>query len=444
MNAYERIQAVIDEIEARIEHGQNLEKVCEVSGFSQTHCYRLFHALCGRSVAKYARLRQLSKSVSLLTGTSLSIIEIALTCGYESQEAYTRAFRAELGSTPGKVRSGAEKVNTLEKLDLFDRYFDRQSKTVYTDPKIKVIRDLPEMTIASFVCKGLHPEKQALEMMAAWAGKHGMFEQPFRIFGFDNPSPTKSNPEYGYEVWITVPEGFACNDATIKVVPSKTYAIIHTVLSEIQISWRHFVKWLNLGRYEYGGGNCLEEHLTEMGDWDKKEMEFDLYMPVRLKRIMVENRKENEMNEVYETDMEGFDVASYCHKSTSPENDGWKVIGKWAKDQGLLNKPETVVFGFDNPSPDGKNPVYGYEYWVRIPDDLQVPEPFTRKRFKGGHWACLETDVPHVGADWKRLVRWIEENGREWDGCDCLERSYIGTTETGDIKLIVMSPIKKP
>jgi hypothetical protein len=149
------------------------------------------------------------------------------------------------------------------------------------------------------------------------------------------------------------------------------------------------------------------------------------------------------MAEVYEIDMEGFDVVSYCHKSASPENDGWNVIGKWAKEQGLLDNPQTVVFGFDNPSPDGKNPVYGYEYWIRIPEGLAIPDTFTKKRFKGGHWACLETDVPHVGADWKRLVRWIETNGREWDGCDCLERSYIGNTPSGDIKLIVMSPIKK-
>lgn len=149
------------------------------------------------------------------------------------------------------------------------------------------------------------------------------------------------------------------------------------------------------------------------------------------------------MAEVYEIDMEGFDVVSYCHKSASPEGDGWNVIGNWAKEQDLLDNPQTVVFGFDNPSPDGKNPVYGYEYWIRIPEGLAIPDTFSKKRFKGGHWACLETDVPHVGTDWKRLVRWIEANGREWDGCECLERSYIGNTPSGDIKLIVMSPIKK-
>jgi AraC-like DNA-binding protein/DNA gyrase inhibitor GyrI len=442
MNAYERMQRVIEEIESRIENGQNLDGVCNVSGFSQTHCYRLFHALCGRSIAEYARQRQLSRAVSLLTGTNLPIIEIAQVCGYESQEAFTRAFRAELGSTPGKVRSGAQKVQTHEKLDLFEKYFDRISNTIYTDPKIKVIRDLPQMTVASFICQGAHPEKLALEKMYAWAQKHGILDKSYRIFGFDNPLPSKSNPEYGYEVWITVPDGFESKDAAIKLIEPRTYAIIHTVLSEIEISWRHFVKWLNLGKYEYGGGQCLEEHLTVRDDWGAKDPEFDLYMPVRPKRIMVEDRKESEMADIYETDMEGFDVATYCHRSSSPENDGWNVIGKWAKEQGLLDRQDLIVFGFDNPSPDGKNPVYGYEYWVRLPEGVDVPEPFTKRHFTGGHFACLESDVPHVGADWKRLVQWVKNNDREWAGCDCFERSYLGNTPSGDIRLILMIPVK--
>jgi hypothetical protein len=63
------------------------------------------------------------------------------------------------------------------------------------------------------------------------------------------------------------------------------------------------------------------------------------------------------MAEIFEIDVEGFDVATYCHKSTSPEGDGWDIIGKWAQDQGLLDKPDSIVYGFDNPIPDGKNPV---------------------------------------------------------------------------------------
>lgn len=441
MNVYERIQRVVDQIEDRIASGKKLDGVCEASSFSQTHCYRLFHALCGRSIAEYARLRTLSKSADLLSQSNLPIIEIAQICGYENQEAFTRAFKAELGTTPAKVRSG-HKVSILPKLDLYERYFDKQSNTFYTDPKIKVIREMPEMTVASFVCNGVHPEMAALEKMYIWADKSGITSQPHRIFGFNNPDPSKGNPEYGYEVWITVSDGFSSNDAVIKKIPPRTYAVLGTVLSEIEISWRHFVKWLNLGKYEYGGGNCLEEHLTGREDWGRIDMEFDLYMPVRKKRIFVEDRKDKEMKEIYEIDMEGFEIATYCHKSQSPENDGWNIIGEWAKEQGLLDRPDTIVFGFDNPSPDGKNPVYGYEYWIKIPQGFQVPSQFGKRHFKGGHFACLETDVPHVGADWKRLVEWVGVNNREWDGCDCLERSCIGTTEAGDIKLIIMLPVK--
>lgn len=441
MNAYESIQRVVDEIEARIDSGQSLDGVCKVSGFSITHCYRLFHSLCGRSVKEYARLRFLAKSVTLLTGTSMPIAEISMECGYESQEAFTRAFKAELGATPGKVRSGKVQVFPLGKINLFEKYFDKVANTFYPDPKIKVIKSLPEMRVVTFRRESAHPEREALSMAHEWVAANGLLSHPFRIFGFDNPSPEKGKPIYGYEVWVTLPEGFVANGIATKLIPAQTFAVIHTVLSEIEISWRHFVSWLKLSKYEYRGGNCLEEHLSDFEDIGKKDIGLDLYMPIRESRIFVEDRKEKAMSDIFEADFERCEMATYCHKSASPEGDGWKVIDNWVRENKLLG-PDAFVLGFDNPSPDGKNPIYGYEYWVKIPDGLDVPPPLVRKEFKGGHFACLNSDVPHVGMDWKRLVRWVEDNGKKWRGCDCFEQSLIQENKGDEIKLLLMLPIE--
>jgi hypothetical protein len=83
-----------------------------------------------------------------------------------------------------------------------------------------------------------------------------------------------------------------------------------------------------------------------------------------------------------------------------------------------------------------------YEFWVKIPNDLDVPQPFVRKEFKGGHFACLKSDVPHVGADWKRLVRWTEDNGRKWKECGYFEQSLIHESKGDDIRLLLMLPIE--
>ena len=42
------------------------------------------------------------------------------------------------------------------------------------------------------------------------------------------------------------------------------------------------------------------------------------------------------------------------------------------------------MFGFNNPSPNEDQEYYGYEFWVTIPENMNVPEPLTKKNFDGG------------------------------------------------------------
>lgn len=44
--------------------------------------------------------------------------------------------------------------------------------------------------------------------------------------------------------------------------------------------------------------------------------------------------------------------------------------------------------------------------------------------------------------DWKRLVRWVEENGKKWRGCDCFVQSLIQKNKGDEIKLLLMLPIE--
>lgn len=72
-------------------------------------------------------------------------------------------------------------------------------------------------------------------------------------------------------------------------------------------------------------------------------------------------------------------------------------------------KPDLRVFGFNNPSPHGQEP-YGYEFWVTIPEGMEVPAPAERKRFPGGLYAahCIRMGDFQ---EWGFLNRWVETNG---------------------------------
>jgi hypothetical protein len=69
-------------------------------------------------------------------------------------------------------------------------------------------------------------------------------------------------------------------------------------------------------------------------------------------------------------------------------------------------------FGFNNPSPSGGNPVYGYEMWVTIPDEFIVPGPLVKKQCKGGLYASVSTTMNEIGERWQMLNDWCKTNGK--------------------------------
>ncbi|WP_338849701.1 AraC family transcriptional regulator [Massilia sp. W12] len=102
----QRMQAVIEHIEAHLHEALPMAELAVVSGLSQWHFQRVFHACLGETVKTYIRQRRLSQAAHSLLHSRRSVLEIALCAGFDSNEAFTRAFRAWAGCTPRAWRQG--------------------------------------------------------------------------------------------------------------------------------------------------------------------------------------------------------------------------------------------------------------------------------------------------------------------------------------------------
>ena len=91
-----------------------MKDVSAASGFSVFHFQRLFQAITGFTVLEYLRRRRLTEAASTLRNTAQGVLEIALSYGYQSQEAFTRAFDAHFGVTPARFRKQEREALTEE------------------------------------------------------------------------------------------------------------------------------------------------------------------------------------------------------------------------------------------------------------------------------------------------------------------------------------------
>ena len=81
-----------------------LEDLAAATGYSVAQFTRLFRATFGTSAHHYVMTRRIQRARMLLRTTRRSQLEIALECGFLSQQHFSRVFRARIGIGPKAYR----------------------------------------------------------------------------------------------------------------------------------------------------------------------------------------------------------------------------------------------------------------------------------------------------------------------------------------------------
>lgn len=123
----------------------DLGEVGHVACLSPNRAQRVFASIIGESPKQYHLRVRLERSAALLLGSDARIVDIAIASGFESHEAYTRAFRRRFGTTPSGYRranaawSGPRPVQLAAKtspcIGLYHRSVNARPATSQTNPQ---------------------------------------------------------------------------------------------------------------------------------------------------------------------------------------------------------------------------------------------------------------------------------------------------------------------
>ena len=103
-NLIMNMETVIDYIESHLDEKLDLETVSEAVHYSKYHLHRMFTNTVGMTIHDYVQRRQLTEAAKLLVFSSKPIIEVAIFCGYESQQAFSSAFKSMYKVPPAQYR----------------------------------------------------------------------------------------------------------------------------------------------------------------------------------------------------------------------------------------------------------------------------------------------------------------------------------------------------
>jgi AraC family transcriptional regulator len=273
-----RMHRVLEYIDTNLDQKLELDILAAVANFSSFHFHRVFTAWMGETLGDYVRRRRLEiAALRLVAQSRLPVLQVALSVGFGSTEAFARAFKTRFGATPtawrdSQVRNRDQVKGKLDQAPappsgnhghMKVTIVDRQPTTVaylrYVGPYGKPVSD--------FWMTKVDP----------WMETNGLYGKP--RYGISHDDPDITAPEkLRYDAAVEVPKNFVgAGDHQMTVIPGGKYAVgkFKGTDKEVGEAWAWLLRdWLP------GSGMQLDsrpffEHYPVDATYDQNTGEFE-------------------------------------------------------------------------------------------------------------------------------------------------------------------------
>ncbi len=280
------IRAIAESLDAPAD----LAALADRAGFSRFHFHRIFTAMTGESVAGFQRRLRLEKAAHRLAAEGWSVGEAALDAGFDSPEAFCRAFRAAFGVPPSRLTARRPLGPWLLPAPSSAHWPDPASgwrlPAPQGEPMQVEIRNEPGFRLAAIRHIGpYHRIGEAFDRLFEWAGRNGrMVEAPIAVY-CDDPACVPEDQLRSYAGIVVEPD-FQNADPEIVVVdvpPQRCAVAIHRGPYEgLPASWAKFLgEWLPQSGEEVGDGVCYERYVNDCKGVPPEELVTEMVEPLR-------------------------------------------------------------------------------------------------------------------------------------------------------------------
>lgn len=286
----ERILRVLVYIQNHLDEAVSLGELAALAHFSPHHFHRIFRGMVGESVMEHIRRLRLERAAHRLKFTDQPITRLAFEAGYETHEAFTRAFGALFGKSPSHFRAEHRSLPFPQvpsgihyKVDgRLDDYRDVQEERPPLDVQVA---SFPATHVAFVRHLGPYSEVGITwDKLFAWAGPRGLIGRSARILGLVHDDPEVTPPDkVRYDACIVVDDHFQPEGELGMQEIGGEYAVAthrgpYDVLGETYA--RMCGQWLPGSGRELSSAPCVEVYRNSPQDTRPEELLTDIHLPL--------------------------------------------------------------------------------------------------------------------------------------------------------------------
>ncbi|HEY0686549.1 MAG TPA: AraC family transcriptional regulator [Steroidobacter sp.] len=113
---HKKLQQAMRLIRTNLDEPSDVKEIAETVGLTRQRLQRGFRMIYGGTVGEIRDKLRMELARDLISDTTLSMVEIALECGYLHPASFTRAFRAAFGMSPMQMRLAASDALRVKNL----------------------------------------------------------------------------------------------------------------------------------------------------------------------------------------------------------------------------------------------------------------------------------------------------------------------------------------
>lgn len=119
MDWLDRMNRAMDYIEEHLEEEVYYDELAKLACCSTGHFQRMFPFITGIPLSEYIRRRRLTMAAFEIQNSDIKVIDVAVKYGYQSAEAFSRAFKALHGVMPVAAREKGTALKAFPRMSFF-------------------------------------------------------------------------------------------------------------------------------------------------------------------------------------------------------------------------------------------------------------------------------------------------------------------------------------
>jgi AraC family transcriptional regulator len=283
------VQAAIEHIAQHLDDALELEALARIACLSSFHFHRVFRGMVGETPLELTRRLRLERAAWRLKDKQQAITEIAFDAGYETHEAFTRAFRAAYSTSPSGFR-----LRTYPRIEIaaacgvhfttdgvIPAFIPRDSGGLTMEVEIK---DMPELRVATVRHVGPYNQiPTAFERLGAVAGPAGLLRHSNTMIAIYHDDPESTPQEQlRSDAALVVPEGVRLPEGLAEqhIAAGRYAKTVHVgPYEQLGDVWARFLgEWVPASGNRIGDGVSYEIYKNMPGQVPKQELRTELYV----------------------------------------------------------------------------------------------------------------------------------------------------------------------